>query len=145
MPLARLAATLVTTAVVALAPLAAGAVPVSAADAVRPFDADALVRLERVSDPRVSPNGRRVAYTLRTTDYEANQGLQAVQGLQMVRFAQETLPGPEVCAALLQRLAQGPQTVQDLLDGTPPVRQHLVLRGMAWLVKLGILRASPLE
>ncbi|MEY4976102.1 MAG: hypothetical protein RIQ97_1297 [Pseudomonadota bacterium] len=76
---------------------------------------------------------------------QANQGLQAVQGLQMVRFAQETLPGPEVCAALLQRLAQGPQTVQDLLDGTPPVRQHLVLRGMAWLVKLGILRASPLE
>lgn len=82
MTLARLAATLATTAVVALAPatLAAGATPVSvsAPDAVRPFDADALVRLERVSDPRVSPNGRLVAYTLRTTDYEANRGVQAI-------------------------------------------------------------------
>ena len=34
-----------------------------------------LVRLERVSDPRLSPDGRQVAYTLRTTDYEANKGV----------------------------------------------------------------------
>ena len=34
-----------------------------------------LVRLERVSDPRLSPDGRQVAYTLRTTDYAANKGV----------------------------------------------------------------------
>ena len=37
-----------------------------------------LVALERVSDPRVSPDGRQVAYQLRTTDLEANKGLQGI-------------------------------------------------------------------
>jgi len=82
MTLARLAALVATTAVVAAAtvPHSAGAAPVSAfsSDAARPFDAAALVRLERVSDPRVSPNGRLVAYTLRSTDYEANKGVQSI-------------------------------------------------------------------
>jgi len=52
--------------------------PAAAAPAITPFSAEALVRLERVSDPRVSPDGRSVAYTLRTTDYEANKGVQAI-------------------------------------------------------------------
>ena len=44
----------------------------------KPFDVDALVRLERLSDPRWSPDGSRVAYTVRTTDYEANKGVQSI-------------------------------------------------------------------
>ena len=59
-------------------PVRRGPVTADAAPAPQPFSIDALVRLERVSDPRVSPDGRSIAYTLRTTDYEANKGLQAI-------------------------------------------------------------------
>ncbi len=63
-------------ALAALAALAAASTPLSAADATtaKGLTADDLVRLARVSDPQVSPDGRRVAYTLRETDLEANRG-----------------------------------------------------------------------
>lgn len=35
---------------------------------------DQLAMLERVSDPRLSPDGRRVLYNLRTTDWAGNKG-----------------------------------------------------------------------
>jgi dipeptidyl aminopeptidase/acylaminoacyl peptidase len=44
------------------------------ADPAKPFTVRDLVRLERVSEAAVAPDGRRVAYTLRTTDMEANKG-----------------------------------------------------------------------
>ena len=44
-------------------------------DAPRPFTADDLVRLERVSDPQLSPDGKSVAYTLRRTDWDNNKGV----------------------------------------------------------------------
>ena len=61
---------------VALAALALASTTLSAADATtaKGLTADDLVRLARVSDPQVSPDGRRVAYTLRETDLEANRG-----------------------------------------------------------------------
>ena len=39
-----------------------------------PFSVRDMLAMERVSDPRVSPDGAWVAYTLRTTDVEANKG-----------------------------------------------------------------------
>jgi dipeptidyl aminopeptidase/acylaminoacyl peptidase len=54
--------------------------PVLAARAIAPpepeqrFTVQDLVRLDRISDPAVSPDGKQVAYTLRTTDMEANKG-----------------------------------------------------------------------
>jgi dipeptidyl aminopeptidase/acylaminoacyl peptidase len=42
--------------------------------AVRPFTPDDLVRLKRISEPQVSPDGRFVVFTLRETDMEANRG-----------------------------------------------------------------------
>ncbi|MGA2342836.1 MAG: hypothetical protein ABSG29_06555, partial [Steroidobacteraceae bacterium] len=39
-----------------------------------PFTVQDLVRLERVSEVAVSPDGKHVAYTLRTTDMDANKG-----------------------------------------------------------------------
>jgi dipeptidyl aminopeptidase/acylaminoacyl peptidase len=39
-----------------------------------PFTADDLVRLDRVSDPQASADGRYVAFTVRETDMEANKG-----------------------------------------------------------------------
>src|SRR5207249_4255943 len=39
----------------------------------RPFDADALMELKRLSDPQVSPNGRQVAFTVQSVDVAANR------------------------------------------------------------------------
>jgi dipeptidyl aminopeptidase/acylaminoacyl peptidase len=40
----------------------------------QPFNVRHLVALERASEPSISPDGRHVAFTLRTTDLEANKG-----------------------------------------------------------------------
>jgi dipeptidyl aminopeptidase/acylaminoacyl peptidase len=48
--------------------------PVPAATANPNFSADDLVRLSRVSDPQVSPDGRWVVFTLRETDMDGNRG-----------------------------------------------------------------------
>ena len=76
---------------------------------------------------------------------KAWQRLQSFKGLRMVQFANETLPSDDSVQALLARLTDGPRTVVDLLRDTPPARQHVGLRGMVWLIKLGIVRATPLE
>ncbi|HEY0802723.1 MAG TPA: S9 family peptidase [Steroidobacteraceae bacterium] len=44
----------------------------------RPFTAKDLALLDRVSDPRVSPDARFVAYNLRSTDWDGNHGLNAL-------------------------------------------------------------------
>lgn len=46
------------------------ALPAAAQPAARPFDAAAATALQRVADPVVSPDGRRVAYRLRTADVD---------------------------------------------------------------------------
>ncbi|HWJ35438.1 MAG TPA: S9 family peptidase [Steroidobacteraceae bacterium] len=56
------------------APRAAAA----AADIAQPFSVQDLVRLERISELAVSPDGKRVAYTSRTTDMDANKGRTAI-------------------------------------------------------------------
>jgi dipeptidyl aminopeptidase/acylaminoacyl peptidase len=78
----------------ALALMAAGSavLPVHAAShaapsELKPFTVEDLVRLERLSDPAVSPDGRRVAYTVRTTDMEANKGRTAIFLLELRRRA----------------------------------------------------------
>ena len=41
-------------------------------DADRPITIDDLLRVERVSDPEISPDGRWVVYAVATPDVEAN-------------------------------------------------------------------------
>ncbi|MDW8480006.1 MAG: S9 family peptidase [Xanthomonadales bacterium] len=48
------------------------------AASARPFDAEILVRLARVGEPRLSPDGRLVAYVLRETDWEKNRGMHSI-------------------------------------------------------------------
>ena len=43
-----------------------------------PFSVQDLVRLARISEAAVSPDGKLVAYTLRTTDIDANKGRTAI-------------------------------------------------------------------
>jgi dipeptidyl aminopeptidase/acylaminoacyl peptidase len=71
--------------IMALALLAAGAAVPSwsanaraAPEAAPPFSVQDLVRLERISEPAVSPDGKHVAYTLRSTDIDANKGRTAI-------------------------------------------------------------------
>jgi dipeptidyl aminopeptidase/acylaminoacyl peptidase len=56
--------------------LAAGAAP------GRPFTAKDLATLDRLSDPRVSPDGRFVAYNARSTDWDGNHGNNALWVLE---------------------------------------------------------------
>jgi dipeptidyl aminopeptidase/acylaminoacyl peptidase len=53
---------------------AATAAPRSSTAALPPFTVQDLVRLERISELAASPDGKRLAYTLRTTDMDANKG-----------------------------------------------------------------------
>jgi dipeptidyl aminopeptidase/acylaminoacyl peptidase len=48
----------------------------------RPFTAKDLALQERVSDPRISPDGRFVAYNVRSTDWDGNRGLNALWVLE---------------------------------------------------------------
>ena len=49
----------------------------------RPFTANDLVMLDRVSEPRLAPDGRSVAFTLRQTDFEGNRGLKSIWKLDL--------------------------------------------------------------
>jgi dipeptidyl aminopeptidase/acylaminoacyl peptidase len=52
----------------------AGAAQPPAAEPTLPFTVQDMVRMERISEVAVAPDGKRVAYTQRTTDMEANKG-----------------------------------------------------------------------
>jgi dipeptidyl aminopeptidase/acylaminoacyl peptidase len=69
----------------AIAALAA-ALSCAAATAAEPFTVHDLVRLERVSDPRLSPDERYVAYQVRETDMGANKG---VNGIWLLDLSQK--------------------------------------------------------
>lgn len=56
-------------------PLFCSLEPISTrAGQTKPFDVHTLVTLDRLSEPVLSPDGRRLAFTLRVTDLEANRG-----------------------------------------------------------------------
>ena len=44
----------------------------------RPFTARDLALMDRISDPRISPDARFVAYNLRSTDWDGNHGVNAL-------------------------------------------------------------------
>lgn len=54
---------------------ALSATPMSDKSKGQPITARDLVMLDRVSDPRLSPDGKQLLYALRTTDYDANKGV----------------------------------------------------------------------
>jgi acylaminoacyl-peptidase len=55
----------------------------SGATSARPFTAKDLAMLDRVSSPKISPDGRYVAYVLRSTDWDANRGLNALNVIDL--------------------------------------------------------------
>ena len=56
--------------------------------AAHPFDVHDLVMMDRVSDPRLSPDGRYALYTVRATDYAANKSVPSIYLLDLERGGQ---------------------------------------------------------
>src|SRR5262245_21418238 len=48
-----------------------------------PFSVEDLVRLKRVSEPALSPDGKTVVFTVRETDVAANRGRQDLWSLDL--------------------------------------------------------------
>lgn len=71
---------------------------------------------------------------------DAAAALARWRALAMVDFAQYVLPGEAECAAILAALAQGEQRAGELAKAVPSARQPYVLRGLAWLLKLGVIK-----
>ena len=59
--------------------------------AARPFTARDLASIERISSPRVSADGRFVAYVQRTTDWDANRGVNALHIIDLQGDASKPL------------------------------------------------------
>ena len=53
--------------------------------APHPFNVRDLVMMQRVSDPQLSPDGRYAAFGVRSTDYAANKGVNAIDVLDLSR------------------------------------------------------------
>ncbi len=66
-----------------LATGAASGAATAATAATRPFTAKDLVMLDRVSEPRLAPDGRSLAFTLRETDFEGNRGMKSIWKLDL--------------------------------------------------------------
>jgi hypothetical protein len=52
-----------------------------------PFNVRDLVMMDRVSDPQLSPDGRYAAFGVRSTDYAANKGINAIYVLDLADHA----------------------------------------------------------
>ncbi|MDR3386087.1 MAG: S9 family peptidase [Rudaea sp.] len=109
----------------------------SAVAAPHPFDAHDLVMMERVSDPQISPDGKRVLYQLRETDYAANKGVSgiwlldlAAKNAQPVRLTDKAVnassPRWSVDGKSAYYLAKGGDAMQlwqrGIADGSRPVQ-----------------------
>ena len=68
------------------------------------------------------------------------QRVQQSQQLTMVNYAHYVIPHEKELQAVLESLAKGAKDAGLLVEGLPADRQTVVLRGLAWLVKLGVLR-----
>src|SRR4026209_2402982 len=51
-----------------------GSASVGSAQSPHPFSVHDMLAKDRHSDPRISPDGKSVAFTVRVTDVEANRG-----------------------------------------------------------------------
>jgi hypothetical protein len=68
----------------------------------------------------------------------------AYRQLTMVDYAKVILPSEAEIRSVLQG-AQSPSTASALIEGAPQERRALVYRALVWLVKLGVLKAVPVQ
>jgi glycosyltransferase involved in cell wall biosynthesis len=72
----------------------------------------------------------------------ASLRLAGYRQLAMVNFADAILPGEAEIQVVLENAAHGPSPAAHLIEGLPAPRRLPVLRALAWLVKLNVLRVS---
>ena len=70
----------------------------------------------------------------------AMQRALAFRQLAMVQFAQAVLPSDAEVDMILAQAAKGPATALDLVAEAPAARHPFVMRSLAWLAKLGVLK-----
>lgn len=70
----------------------------------------------------------------------AAQRLAEYRQLTMINFADVVLPSQDEVKTILEVAASGPCQAKKILAGIPPARQAFMLRSLAWLLKLGILK-----
>lgn len=76
-------------------------------------------------------------------DSESEQALQGVMSLAMVSFARPVMPSPEDLKLLLLSASSQPRRAEELTHCLPADKRALGLRGLAWLIKLGLLEYVP--
>ena len=82
---------------------------------------------------------------LALVDGDAEAAMRRVSGfrqLAMVNFVEAILPTDAEVATVLTLAAKGPATALELLGDIPASRRPLVMRSLAWLAKLGVLRVE---
>jgi dipeptidyl aminopeptidase/acylaminoacyl peptidase len=110
--------------------------------APHPFNAHDLAMMDRISDPHLSPSGNEVAFTVRSTDWDANKGVNSVwlldlgqKGAQPRRVTDPKLkassPAFSPDGKTLYFLATNDDSTQlwsaPVADGTPVQVTHLPL------------------
>lgn len=60
--------------------------------------------------------------------------------LAMVNFAKAVLPTSVEINAILMQAANGTQSAEQLIESFPDNRKAFMLRALAWLVKLNLLK-----
>ena len=76
---------------IGIAAAASGALIGTASATSRAFTAQDLVNLDRVSEPRLAPDGRSVAFTLLETDFAGNRNLKSIWKLDLTDKAAHPL------------------------------------------------------
>ena len=87
----------------------------------------------------------KLTSVLALADASATEALLSVnhyKSLAMVNFAKLVLPTDTEIEHVLNAASQGPSSAQALIQGIEPSRQAFVLRSLAWLLKLGVLRLA---
>ena len=80
---------------------------------------------------------------LALTDQSTNEAVLRVnqyKSLAMVNFAKYVLPTDEEIEKVFSTVANAPCSAQALLEGIDHSRKSFVMRSLAWLLKLGVLR-----
>ena len=114
-----------------------------------------LPKLKHPWPARLEPFHAYASYPTRTLSAETRlelvdadpntawQRVQRFQQLAMVNFAHYVIPQEGEIRQVLNGLANGSQTANTLVAEIETTRQNQVLRGLVWLVKLGVLRVVP--
>ncbi|MBI2311671.1 MAG: glycosyltransferase family 4 protein [Betaproteobacteria bacterium] len=73
----------------------------------------------------------------------SRERVELLRALPMMEYARPILPGEELCALILNWVAQQPgSTLAKLLESLPPAQHGAAMRAVMWLGKVDVLRIS---